>query len=409
MKQKKNKNLHVVKEEETRTVKPETGDYSIEELEEQIRQHKQRFRRRAVTVTAIVVLALVGVYLLIHLQTYTTARTVDIYADENSGNNSYKEFAGGVLKYSKDGIAFLNRKGEEVWNQSYQIKNPMVTIYENTAAVFDKGGNDIAVFDKEGLKGEIETPRPIEKAAVSAKGIVCTVLKGDQDPDIVCYDAGGTVLVELKTSLTGTGYPLDAALSEDGELLMVSYMTVKEGKVVSNLNYYHFGEQEKKSGEYEVFSAQYEDMLAPEVFFMDGSTSAVVGDDRILIYQGKDKPELSREIPLKKEIKSAFHSEKYIGLILKNEGKEGYELCLYNKRGKKVLSENFTGDYGNVKISGSEVIMYDGKKASVYTRSGIHKFDGEMETAIMEMIPVPGVNKYIVMNANGMEVVRLVK
>ena len=34
---------------------------------------------------------------------------------------------------------------------------------------------------------------------------------------------------------------------------------------------------------------------------------------------------------------------------------------------------------------------------------------GEMDNNILEIFPVAGVNKYIVMNANGMEKVRLVK
>ncbi|MFR3390866.1 MAG: hypothetical protein ACLTT1_09730 [[Clostridium] scindens] len=34
---------------------------------------------------------------------------------------------------------------------------------------------------------------------------------------------------------------------------------------------------------------------------------------------------------------------------------------------------------------------------------------GEMDNNILEALPVFGVNKYIVMNANGMEKVRLVK
>ncbi|MFR7441106.1 MAG: DUF5711 family protein [Lachnospiraceae bacterium] len=31
-------------------------------------------------------------------------------------------------------------------------------------------------------------------------------------------------------------------------------------------------------------------------------------------------------------------------------------------RGKKVMSKDFTGNYKNAKISGNQVILYDGKK-----------------------------------------------
>lgn len=67
-------------------------------------------------------------------------------------------------------------------------------------------------------------------------------------------------------------------------------------------------------------------------------------------------------VTIDKEIQSVFHNERYIGMILKNEGKEGYELCLYNAAGKKVMFKDFTGNYKNAKISGNQVILYDGKK-----------------------------------------------
>ena len=95
--------------------------------------------------------------------------------------------------------------------------------------------------------------------------------------------------------------------------------------------------------------------------------------------------------------------------ILKNQGKGGYELRLYNKSGKVVLSKEFKGDYSHVKLCGNQVIMYDGKNCSIFMKNGIQKFKGRMDNNILEMFPVGGVNQYIVLSANGMEKVRLVK
>lgn len=39
----------------------------------------------------------------------------------------------------------------------------------------------------------------------------------------------------------------------------------------------------------------------------------------------------------------------------------------------------------------------------------VKKFEGETENDILEIFPIAGVNKYIMMNTNGMEDVRLVK
>lgn len=156
-------------------------------------------------------------------------------------------------------------------------------------------------------------------------------------------------------------------------------------------------------------SHEYKDTIMASGFFLDSDTSAAVGDNCLAIYHGKDVPEEKVRIAIDKEIKSVVHNERYIGLVLKNEGKEGYELRLYNGDGKVVISKDFNGDYSNVKLCGRQVILYEGKKCSIFMRNGIQKFDGEMENSIMEIFPVAGVNKYIVMSADGMEKIRLVK
>lgn len=420
MKRKKKQDIKVVEKERTEDLTDAVIEKVLKELreeetvdaeiEEQVQKHKKSRRFRRLVLAAIVLVVGVALFLLINLQTYTTARVSVTYEINSTGNNSYREYANGVLKYSRDGIAYINRKGDEEWNHPYQIKTPMVqTYFDDAIVVADKGGNTIIVLDQKGLKGEMQTTLPIEKVCVSKQGIVCAILKNDSTPKIVCYDAAGNSLVELNTSLTGTGYPLDVSLSEDGTLLLVSYLSVQNGQLMTKARYYNFSEKKENSQEYEVTSDEYANMAAAKAFFINDNTSVIVGDDRLLIYKGDQKPELSVTVELDKEIKSVFNSDRYVGLVLKNEGTAGYELCLYNMQGKKVMSQGFTGDYSNVKICGGQVILYDGKKCSVYTRSGIHKFGGELETNILEIFPVLGVNKYIVMSANGMEVVRFVK
>lgn len=379
-----------------------------EAMEEAKRQKRKRWKKTGIIAGSILAVS-IGIYLLINLQTYTSVRTVDTYPVSGAASNEYKQFADGVLKYSRDGISYLDQKGSEVWNQAYQIQNPVVDVNETSGAVADKGGNAILVFNEEGLRGEIETDLPIERISVSEQGIVSVILIDEGSSQILCYDAAGNILVEHKTSVNGTGYPMDAALSPDGEILQVLYLYTQDGTITSRVAYYNFGQEGESETDHQVTEQEYKDVVMADGFFMNQSVSAAVGDNMLTIFRGKSVPEEAVKVEIDKEIKSVFHSQKYIGMILKNEGKEGYELRLYNDRGQMAMSEDFSGDYCNVKICGSQVIMYDGKNCSIFTRGGIQKFEGEMNSNILEIFPVAGVNKYIVMNENGMEVVRLVK
>ena len=379
-----------------------------EAMEEAKRQKRKRWKKTGIIAGSILAVS-IGIYLLINLQTYTSVRTVDTYPVSGAASNEYKQFADGVLKYSRDGISYLDQKGSEVWNQPYQIQNPVVDVNETSGAVADKGGNAILVFNEEGLRGEIETDLPIERISVSEQGIVSVILIDESSSQILCYDAAGNILVEHKTSVNGTGYPMDAALSPDGEIMQVLYLYTQDGTITSRVAYYNFGQEGESETDHQVTEQEYKDVVMADGFFMNQSVSAAVGDNMLTIFRGKSVPEEAVKVEIDKEIKSVFHSQKYIGMILKNEGKEGYELRLYNDRGQMAMSEDFSGDYSNVKICGSQVIMYDGKNCSIFTRGGIQKFEGEMNSNILEIFPVAGVNKYIVMNENGMEVVRLVK
>ena len=91
-------------------------------------------------------------------------------------------FANGIVRYNRDGVVFLNKKNEEKWIQSTQLKNPIIEVKEKAFAVGDIGGNSILVFSEEGLKGEIETSLPIENMAISDQGIVTVLLKNETAP-----------------------------------------------------------------------------------------------------------------------------------------------------------------------------------------------------------------------------------
>ena len=125
----RNKNLRVVREPENPADPTDkiieqimdelnSEDGSMNDMEEQIKKHKIKFWRRIILSTVAVLAVAAGIYLLVHLQTYSKARTLDTYASGGSANNSYMQFADGVLKYSRDGIAYLDQKGEEQWNHA---------------------------------------------------------------------------------------------------------------------------------------------------------------------------------------------------------------------------------------------------------------------------------------------------
>ena len=144
-------------------------------------------------------------------------------------------------------FVFLNKKNEEKWIQSTQLKNPIIEVKEKAFAVGDIGGNSILVFSEEGLKGEIETSLPIENMAISDQGIVTVLLKNETAPKIISYDAMGNVLVEQQVTVPVMGYPVAMDMSDDGKMLAVTYFHTDDAVLKSKVIYYNFGESGKTS------------------------------------------------------------------------------------------------------------------------------------------------------------------
>lgn len=414
MKEQDKSDLQVVSQEDStdkavRSIMEEIKEENdiLDELEEKIRQHKKRYIKKVSIVIVTIVLALVGGVTYVMNQTYTDTRILNTYSDGAEDGAQYVEFAGGILKYTRDGAVFLNDKGKEKWNAAYQIQTPIASVKKNAATIADKGGNDISVFGKNGLKGEIHTNLPIEKTAVSSQGIVSAILKDGNTFRIVCYDAAGNILVEHKTSPSVTGYPMDIDISDNGYMLLVSYLMVEDGVLTGRVAYYNFGDAGKNKEDYIVTQEVYSDSVIPTVFFMDDQTSVVVSDREIVIYKGKDIPKKLTTIKMNNGMKSVFYNEKMIGVVSNEKG--GNILHLFDKKGQSVLNREFEGEYKNAKISGNLVILNSGKQCTVFSKGGTQRFVGEFDSDILEIKPLMGLNKYLVINTNGFEEIRFTK
>lgn len=358
-------------------------------------------------ISAIIVIALVGGYLYIKYQTYDYMQIVDTHENTNIDNASYKKCVHGVLRYGRDGIALLTEEGEEIWNQPCQMNSPIIDMRGQSIAIGDKGGTNIMVFQKQGLKGEIQTTRPIEKIAVSSQGIVGAILSDEELPLVMCYDAKGNIVIENKVSLNKNGYPVDVSISEDGKAMLVSYLHTQDNAMVTKIVHYYFGKAHAENEDYQVQYQEIEGTIAPITTFLSKDISLVVTDSNLIFYSGLEKPEEIATIDLDGNIQSVAYDDELVAVVLKNNVSSNYKLNIYNTRGKMLSSVTTEKEYANIKMEDGQVIMYDGPMCSIYMKNGTHKFEGKMDENILEIFPDKGLNKYKVINASSFNKVKL--
>ncbi len=360
-------------------------------------------------IAVFLILVAVGSYFYIKYQTYNYIEITKSYENNSTNNSNYKHCLGGILKYSRDGVAFLSEEGKEIWNQPCQMGNPVVEICEDSVAVGDKGGTSILVFQEKGLKGEIHTTRPIEKFSVSSQGIVSAILKDDEIPLVMCYDAVGNVLANQNVSLTTMGYPIDVAISCDGETQMVSYLYTEENVMKTKIAYYYFGEYDEDNKEHQVLETEYENAIIPVVTFLDESNSLLVADSAIYFYTGLKKPETVAEVEFQDEIHSVAYNDDMVAVLVKSRETSDYKLNVYDLKGEVLMSADIEKEYSEMKVADDKIILCDGQSCCIYVKDGIRKFEGNVDENILEIFPIGGLNKYMMINASGFHEVQLAK
>ena len=381
----------------------------MKEVKKKARKFRGEKLKRMLVPVILAALAVCGTYLLLDNEAYGQARTAAGYKSELSDTNSYARFSNGIVRYNRDGVVFLNRQNEEKWIYPAQLQNPVIKVRKDAFAVADNGGNTILVFTEDGIKGEIETTLPIESFTVSDQGIVSAILRNETSPMIISYDATGNILVEQQVTLNNTGYPTALELSDNGNLLAVSYLYTKGTALGSRVVFYNFGETGKEKTDNIVASEEYADTLMADIFCIGGGRMVVVGDNSFVIYRGNDVPEKETEVSLNQEIQSVFHSDRYFGMILLNKEKSGYEVRLYDRTGNQVMSREISGEYDHAVIDGDEILLYDGPRICIIKANGIVKFQGELDAEVMEMFCAAGLNRYYVMSVNELSVIYLTK
>ena len=395
MAQKKNPNLRLMK------------PLNLEEMKKKAGQYRRSRAKKWLTGIVLGSMMIFGTGMLIVNHPYDTVYSTSSYKRETADSNQYAAFGKGIVRYSRDGITYLTRKNEERWIWPSQFKNPEIDIQKNVFAVGDIGGNAIQVFTEDGVKGEIETTLPIEKISVSNQGIVSAILKNESTPQIISYDAVGNILVEHQVNLNSTGYPISLDMSADGENLMVSYLSTKNGTLKSMVAFYNFGKEGQEKTDNLIYTEDFEQTVVPDVFYMDASTSVAVGDKSFVIYEGTKSVKKKTEVKLNQEIRSEFHSDRYIGFILTNKDKSGYEVQLYDKTGKQIINREITGEYSHVKIAGDEIIMFDGTKGCIISDTGIQRFKGDWGIEAQEVIPAAGIHRYLIAGEDELRLVYL--
>lgn len=392
------------KRRKLRVIRPDT----VIESEKSWEDKSRNLKIKVITIIGIVCALLLAIYLFCVYRTYNNYKVRKTIKIETGTNSQYQAFGEFVVKYSNDGISYINGT-ETIWNEAYEMKSPIVDVCGDYLAIADKNSNTIYIFNKKGKVGEVNTSYPIIKIEVAQQGVVAALLEEASANYIELYDKEGNLIVSHKSLLSENGFPLSFSISNDGEKMMTSYLSIKEGSTENQVIFYNFSNVGKDEVDRVVGTFnQYGETIVPAVYFVSNEDAIAIGDNVLTIYKMKEKPTIRKEIKFDKEIQKVFYNEKYVGLIFENsKGDTPYKMEVYSLSGEKIMSKEIEMNLDHVKFAGKNVLMYDDVTCELISLKGVVKFKHVFTKQLDAIVPMESTNTFLLMTKNKIEEISL--
>lgn len=385
------------------------SDYT--QIENRIKRHK---KQKLIIITAVVaVLAIVSVSL-IHAyfnRTYNSYKVEKAIKGSVSGDAQYFPYQGNVLKVSKDGVSAYTPSGNILFNGSYEMRNPSVDICGDYVAVADIGGYSVYVFDGKNSGKKLTMTLPILQVQVAKQGVIA-VLMQDKDTNVIrMYNTESSIqdkLVETLTNVNKNGFPINIALSDDGKKMVTNYVAITNGVINSKVTFYSFSEVGQNEVNRMVGAKDYGNKIVSDVVFMGNDTVCVFTETGFDLFEMPEKNEEIAQVAFNRNLKSVFHTDSYIGVVLEDtSSKNQNEVLIYGTNGKQVYKGNIDFEYEAVTMSGKEIIFVSEEEGHILKLNGVQKYNDTFKTTVTAILPISGNDKYFLIDNNNVNVIKL--
>ncbi len=195
----------------------------------------------------------------------------DPIALKGAANARYARFMDGILCALENSVHMYDANGNEKWNRSIQISNPVLKVGGTYFLLFEKGGNKLAVYNSKGQVYSAQTSEPILNGNLSSNGECVVVTEKEYYKGAVnVYNKSGE---EIFSRSFGSENVISAAIS-DSRQLAVALMSVRT-QAYSKISFFDVSEElEEKSVEFDntiIFELDY-----------SGNNLIAYGDDKMI-------------------------------------------------------------------------------------------------------------------------------
>ena len=251
---------------------------------EKIKQYRAMvWRIRSILVVlAAVVIVLAAMF--VSNRHFSRAELIPVREFASEDGASCISFADYILQYGPNGATCADKDGRVKWSITYEMDQPILDISGNIAAIADYGGRTIYVMNTAKQLYSVTTSLPIHKVSASESGEVAAVMDDTSVTWIRLYSKTGKEIAYFVRSMEENGYPMDVAVSPNGEAVCVSNLMMKDTTVKTVISFYNFGKAGKNYDQHKVVDFEYDNEVFPYVRYMGNNICTAASDSRFVVF-----------------------------------------------------------------------------------------------------------------------------
>ena len=361
-------------------------------------------RRGRIVLIMIIAVVIMACYFAYSNRKYTTFSVQQRIERSNVENTDFLSFNNNLFSYSRDGASLSDFDGNPIWNESFDMENPICDKNGEYIMVYDRERTNAVVMDTTGTKGRLSMTLPIIRASISANGNVAVLMQDGTTAYLRLMSTGGKILASGEIHAENSGYPIAMDLSPNATKLMVSMLDLGDGDIKTTLFFYDFSEKSKTDENHILADFSYADEVIPEVAFLGENAAVAFADEELMFFDFHKDVSVRKRLFQSDEIKSVFYSDNRAAIITTHEMEKGgveNALHVFNEAGvdRFVVRIPSRMTYAGFMDNG-EILLHNGHSIRIFKDDGRRKLTAKSEEAIRAIIPWDGQRNYYFITKN---------
>lgn len=340
-----------------------------------------------------------GTNKLVQLEEVREVIALDIKKKSDIGLNGKQ-----IYEVTSDGITTYNFEGDEIWSDTFSMKNVVTIQRKPYIAVGSKKGKSVILFNEKGRQVEVTTTHPIVYFSINESGGIVTIENNNNTYIVTAYDVLGKRLCARTTSASIEGYPTVAELSPDNKQLIISYLSVDEPQVVSRVVVIDVEDSKTQDQDNVKYGYRQNNNLIYEIEFISSDTWVTIGDKAINWYDvaGEQLSTQSNISPafIPYLTKMSQHGMGYLPVILTEKPTQNIvhrqdQLVYFDYKGEKIFSLELEGGISSFCADENGITLALDNVYRGYNKLGNLFFEYTATTDVSKVVYDPNLRKGI--------------